>query len=125
MYLLILKRIEFRQRDDLQTVAYAKAVPNWLSQWTVANNYAPYLMHGRDAEDRIPTCELIVNDLLDSLDSALPEHFKRTRLSHAGDFTFSYNLYVAEVGKPSRYVGVGSFNGDDILNAVAAEAEAT
>lgn len=123
MYLLVLKKIELRKRDDVQTVAYAKAVPEWMSQWTVANNYNPYLMDGRDSDEINRVGELIVNDFLDSLDSALPEHRKRTRLSHAGDFTFSYNLYVCEVGKASKYVGCGSFIGEDVLRASMTDEE--
>lgn len=115
MYLLILKSIEFRKRDDVQTVAYAREVPQWLGQWTVAANFNPYLMNGRDSHDIKSAANLIVQDHMEALDSALGQHVIRSKVSHANDFLFTYNVYVCEVGLSSKYVGCGSFIGGDML----------
>jgi hypothetical protein len=116
MYLLQIKAVNFRSRPDEQTVTYTKRIPDWLSQWTVANNFHPYLMEGREPADLEQAMRLVVARFLEMLNSALPELVKRDPRSHAADFTFSYKVICVEVGKEGKAVSQGQFTGDEAFS---------
>jgi hypothetical protein len=111
MYLLTLTQIRFRPRDDVQTVTYQRRIPDWLSQWTVANNYAPYLMADNYEPDRQVVRALVVNKFLTNMRSAVGELMIRSDVDHLDDFEFKYNLHRVAVGEESTYVCCGSFHG--------------
>lgn len=112
MYLFQLTRISLRSRPDVQTVTYAQRVPEWLSQWTVANNFGPVLMDGREASDIDYFASVVVNRFLANMRHAVPELMKRGAADHAADFVFDFNVSVINLGVEAKYVACGSFHGD-------------
>lgn len=114
MIIVQLQAIKFRSRPDVQTVTYARRVPEWMTQWTVAANYAPALSEGRDIS---AIEEQFADSFWRDMNNAVPELCKRDKLDILEDFEFKYVLYEAQPGQIARFAGSGSFLGNDAFVA--------
>lgn len=108
MYIIQITRINFKNRPDDQTVTYAKRVPEWLSQWTARNNYAPLLC--LDLEEGLREQQAnVIDQFWADMNSAVPELCKRTKAEHMADFSFDYTIHNGAPGLKTVYHGCGNF----------------
>jgi len=104
-----LKSVEFKINESLHTVAYSKAVPRWLENWSIQNNFTPIcsivevgsrttlFMAAKDA------CVKLIARHVELLKSALPEYTKEDR-PYMDDFEFVFVIHAAESGEPMKYI---------------------
>jgi hypothetical protein len=107
--------LEYRVNEDLHTLAYKRDMEAWLKQWTVANNLLLSICYTHETVvgDEPSKAEIqplfyaardtLVAQHIDTLRRVFPEHTKIDR-NYAEDFRFRFEVYMAESGKPMKYL---------------------
>ncbi len=102
--------IEYKENEDLHTIGYSRAVKNWMSQWTVVNNFSPIVFISADEEEsnalKLSNAKRkMIDQHINTLKSVLSGHTKAVRY-YEEDFVFRFEIYEAEEDTSMRYKGV-------------------
>lgn len=106
--------LDYRQNDDLHTLAYKRDIESWLKQWTVANNFTPVCT----AYETVTGEEVTAHEVAPLVSAAryklIAQHvrtlkrvfYEHTRVDrdYAEDFRFRFEVYVGENGEPLKYL---------------------
>jgi hypothetical protein len=114
--MVTLNRVTFKVDDDLHTIAYARDIKNWMSQWTVVNNFNPICTAVSESMDFLPTERLaaikkaaiskFIAVHIERVKTLFPEHTKVDR-DYSTDFGFNFSVFIADSGEMLEPATIG------------------